>query len=336
MKQKFFKRLAAAAVLLLSAATASAHDFEVNGIYYNINSDGTSVGVTYKGNYYDYYDNEYSGAVTIPASVTYSGKTYSVTSIGSHAFAYCSGLTSVSIGNSVTEIGEDAFDKCSGLKKVEISNLEAWCKISFYNVDANPIYYSHNLFLNGQEIKNLIIPESVQELKSYVFLGCRGLTSVSIGNSVTSIGYAAFWKCSGLTSVEIPNSVTSIDRWAFEDCRGLTSVEIPNSVTKIGYAAFAYCSGLTSVSIGNSITSIGETVFYGCSGLKLVFFNAKKCSVVKDNNPSVGSFTSSDLTLVIGADVEKIEGGLLTSSNTTKIVTQAATPPVITAETFYQ
>ena len=242
MKQKLFGRLVAvAAVLLLSAATASAHDFEVNGIYYNINSDGTSVDVTYKGSSYYSYDNEYSGAVTIPASVTYSGKTYSVTaiglyafyncsslesveipnsvtSIGSSAFEDCSGLTSVSIGNSVTEIGEDAFYKCSGLKKVEISNLEAWCKISFYNVDANPIYYSHNLFLNGQEIKNLIISESVQELKSYVFLGCRGLTSVSIGNSVTSIGNEAFDGCSGLTSVVIPNSVTSIGSYAFEGC----------------------------------------------------------------------------------------------------------------------
>ena len=104
MKQKLFGRLVAvAAVLLLSAATASAHDFEVNGIYYNINSDGTSVSVT---------DGGYSGEVTIPASVTYSGKTYSVTSIGAWAFWVCSGLTSVEIPNSVTSIGEYAFYYC--------------------------------------------------------------------------------------------------------------------------------------------------------------------------------------------------------------------------------
>ena len=59
MKHKFFMRLAAvAAVLLLSAATAMAHHFEVNGIYYRINSDGTSVSVTYLGSSYDSYDNE--------------------------------------------------------------------------------------------------------------------------------------------------------------------------------------------------------------------------------------------------------------------------------------
>ena len=83
MKQKLFGRLAAvAAVLLLSAATASAHDFEVDGIYYNIKSDGTSVSVTFEGSSYNYY----SGAVTIPASVTYSGKTNSVTEIGENDF----------------------------------------------------------------------------------------------------------------------------------------------------------------------------------------------------------------------------------------------------------
>ena len=122
MKQKLFGRLAAAAVLLLGAATASAHDFEVDGIYYKKNSDGTSVSVTYKGFSYNSYDNEYSGAVTIPASVTFSGKTYSVTSIGNAAFYDCSGLTSVVIPNSVTSIGNSAFRECRGLTSVEIPN----------------------------------------------------------------------------------------------------------------------------------------------------------------------------------------------------------------------
>ena len=91
------------AVLSLVATIATAHDFEVVGIYYNDNCDGT-VSVTYKGSSYNEYTNEYTGDVTIPSSVTYSGTTYSVTSIGDKAFGECSGLTSVSIPNSVTSI----------------------------------------------------------------------------------------------------------------------------------------------------------------------------------------------------------------------------------------
>lgn len=122
MKQKLFGRLAAAAVLLLGAASASAHDFEVYDIYYNINSDGTSVTVTFKGSSWYAYEYEYSGAVTIPSEVTYEGTTYSVTSIGGDAFSGCSGMTSVVIPNSVTSIGWNAFDDCSGLTSVVIPN----------------------------------------------------------------------------------------------------------------------------------------------------------------------------------------------------------------------
>ena len=112
MKQKLFGRLAAAAVLLLSAATATAHDFKVNGIYYNKDDWNNTASVTYKGDSFDTYDNEYSGTVTIPSEVTFDGIPYSVTSIGSEAFSYCSGLTSVVIPNSVTYIGSSAFYEC--------------------------------------------------------------------------------------------------------------------------------------------------------------------------------------------------------------------------------
>ena len=121
MKQKFFKRLAAAAVLLLGATTAMAHDFEVDGIFYNTSGNNTA-SVTYKGDSWYAYANEYSGAVTIPTEVTYEGTTYSVTSIGNNAFLECSGLTSVVIPNSVTSIGYLAFNICSGLTSVVIPN----------------------------------------------------------------------------------------------------------------------------------------------------------------------------------------------------------------------
>ena len=168
----------------------------------------------------------------------------SVTSIGKYAFSGCTDLTSVTIPNSVTSIGEDAFLGCSGLTSVHITDLAAWCKIKF---DTNPLYYAHHLYMNGQEIKDLVIPNSVTDISEDAFSGCTGLTSVTIPNSVTSIGVFAFSLCTGLTSVTIPNSVTSIGSSAFDGCSGLTSVTIGNSVTSIGGSAFLGCSGLTDV-----------------------------------------------------------------------------------------
>ena len=215
------------ACLMLCVAAVSAHDFEVDGIYYNI-TDATNktVAVTYSGSFSTSVDNEYTGSVVIPESVSYNGKVYCVTSIGVYAFGDCSGLTSIEIPNSVTSIGVYAFRYCSGLTNIEI-------------------------------------PNSVTSIGGAAFEGCFGLTSIVIGNSVTSIEDCAFDGCSGLTSVTIPNSVTSIGYCAFYNCSGLTSIEIPNSVTSIGDYAFYNCSGLTSIEIPNSVTSIGEEAFYG-------------------------------------------------------------------------
>ena len=212
-------------VALLCSATASAYDFEVDGIYYKVLSfSDLTVEVT-KG------DNEYSGEVIIPSTVSYKSKTLTVTSIGGSAFYNCTGLTSIEIPSSVTSIGNYAFDGCSGLTSVTIGN-------------------------------------SVTSIGIGAFYGCSGLTSVTIGNSVTSIGNYAFYLCSWLTSITIPNSVTSIGNYAFYYCSRLTSITIPNSVTSIGERAFNECYSLKTVvnlsklNIYKGSTSYGYVGYY--------------------------------------------------------------------------
>ena len=217
-------------------------------------------------------------------------------SIGNSAFYACSSLESVTFGKSLKTIGDYAFGGCNNLKKVIVKDIGSWCSISC-KYSNNPLCYAQHLYSDeNTEITNLVIPDSVKEIKGYVFERCIGLKSVVIPNSVDSISPYAFKGCDSLTSVtwnirnykgfkyyksnpfygkEIKefifgNGVEKIPDEICSSMNSLQSVILPNSVTTIGSSAFEDCSGLTSITIPNSVTSICSLAFYGCTGLTSV------------------------------------------------------------------
>ena len=224
-------------------------------------------------------------SVTIPDSVTSIGNDAfrdctsltsvtipdSVASIGAWAFEDCDSLTSVTIGSGVTSIGYEAFFRCTSLEAVYITDIGKWAAIDFDNYAANPLYYAGNLYLNGELVTDLVIPDGVTSIGDYAFDGCTSLTSVTIPDGVTSIGDDAFDGCDRLQYNEFGNAL-----YLGNDAnpylllvkaknKSITSVDIHGSTRFIYSSAFSSCTSLTSITIPDSVTSIGEWAFHGCA-----------------------------------------------------------------------
>lgn len=182
------------AILCLSIS-ASAYDFEVDGIYYNFTSmSNLEVGVTYKNLTeiygHGYRNTSYVGNITIPETVTYNNRTYKVTSIEKGAFGGGYGLdydssvdnhgckiTSINLPSSIRTIDDFAFQNCRELS--EVSLPESLETIGYYT------FYSTS-------IRKVIIPNNVRNIGDFSFADCNLLANVIIGNNIKEIGSYAF------------------------------------------------------------------------------------------------------------------------------------------------
>ena len=276
-------------IALTAAFNANAYDFEVDGIYYNINGDEAIV--TYETSSY----NSYSGTVVIPETVSNAGTTYIVAAIGDLALANCSGLLSVTIPNSVTTIGKRAFINCTDLSNLTIPN-------SVTTID-------DLAFSSCFRLTSLIIPSTVTFIGYRVFDGCSDLTSIIVESG--NPNYDSRNSCNAIIKTRtntlltgcrktiIPNSVTAIGDYAFCDCDLLTSITIPNSVTSIGNRAFYTCDGLSNITIPSSVTSISTSAFHACSTLSRITVESGNPIYDSRNNCNAIIETESN-TLIVG------------------------------------
>ena len=164
-----------------------------------------------------------------------------VVTIDVNAFSGCTGLERIAVPDSIVTMGDGAFKYCDGLKRVDITDLAAWCNIIFENIynttDSNPLFFAHDLYVNGGKLTYFVVPDNVTRISDYAFAGCDSITSLNL-NDVTVVGEFAFSMCGNLCNVAITKSVQRIEHRAFVNCKSLKSIVIPKSVKYMGSCVF--------------------------------------------------------------------------------------------------
>lgn len=204
-----------------------------------------------------------------------------VDSLQNNVFDSCYSLESITIPSSIVFIGPSAFYDCRKLESVYISDLSAWCKINFSGRESNPLNNYQKLYINGNEVKDLVIPEDVERISSWAFTGCQSINSVTVSSGVKEIGNNAFYGCYSLESISLPNTLKAIENYAFYGCH-ITSLIIPSSVDTIGYSIIGGCFNfeILKVDVGNKsydsrnncnaiIETLTNKIVQGCDKTKI-------------------------------------------------------------------
>lgn len=269
----------------------------VDGITYEYHSDSTATVIESLP--------KYSGDITVPATFTYNGKTYTVTEIGLAAFSYCeeltsvtlpetlekistsfngaTALTSITIPENVTSVSFSAFMNCTGLQVIYFKPYRSIPTKSAYflSVPEDLLIYVPAIVLDEyrtrwNEMTN-IQPEPILSNGLYYVLDAKSQNASVIQHLDGAGGY------NSLTNIVIPErveaygvsfSVDTIAKNAFYYCDEIQSISIPNSVVFIADYAFNGCSALTTIAIPENVTSIGNYAFQYCTGLTSIISRA--------------------------------------------------------------
>ncbi|MBQ7358062.1 MAG: leucine-rich repeat protein [Clostridia bacterium] len=238
----------------------------------------------------------------IPASIEHV--TIFGDSVSYAMFEGFSSLVSVTFADSISSIEACAFQDCYALAEVHITDLVTWIESDF---ESNPLQYAHDLYVNGELVKDLVIPDGITKIGDYTFKSAS-ITSVVIPDSVTSIGANAFIGCKSLQAVDFGHGLNSIGGYAFKDCDSLVSVFLPDSVVSLGSYAFDGCDLLQEASTGNGLSVIPSRCFYNCPKLSALYLGdsvtvVDECDVFsKGSDYSPLSIYVSDISVFLGID----------------------------------
>lgn len=162
-------------------------------------------------------------------------------------------------------IKEIYFDKnCNYFELIDLSKLE---KIF---IDSEMIGEISLYIKRCSELKDLIIPEGIEQINQLWVTECRSLKIVSLPTKCTFKGFGTFTfdDCESLTFLDLPSNIEELPR--FKNCKSLKEIKIPSSVKEILRGAFAHCESLKNIVLPQSITHIEENTFYGCSKLETI------------------------------------------------------------------
>ncbi|MBP3738369.1 MAG: leucine-rich repeat protein [Muribaculaceae bacterium] len=271
--------------LALSAALlSSAQIFETGNFFYKVvDAAGAKVEIQrpFNGDQNLYY-NGISG--TLPTSVTYNGKTYTVVGVGERAmqgaklsgdliipdsytyladwaFREVSG-NSVTIGAGLTNLGLGTFS-VNKLKEFKCSAANPLFTVLTASDDAN----SEGVLVSKDKTELVFFPGG-KTTTMWIFQ--RPVTSYTVPSFITSIGAYAFQNHSDLQSITFHNGMKKIGNYAFYECLELTSVSIPYGC-QLGVGSFGACEfNLTSVTLGGGQTEIPAYCFFDSDALRSI------------------------------------------------------------------
>lgn len=215
------------------------------------------------------YSGSYSSMaeITVPATVSYEGKTYRVTAIAAEAFYFNMKTTSITLPEGLETIGGSAFFFASGIKTLHIpDSVKTIGSMAFSGVSNAPLNIPASIEFIGDSAFNMSgvvdgdFPEGLTYLGEKAFFNCTGLTTISLPSTVETYGPNIFYGCKNVTYVELPQDMEKIPNGLLWNCTGLKRIYIPSSVKEIGNAAF-YGSGLEKLNLPDGLQKIDQWAF---------------------------------------------------------------------------